>query len=78
MGSVLAPYVSDYYGRRMVLFIGGLLGILGAGLQGGALTIAMLIAGRCIAGLAVGQMSATIPVYCVGRYTVPAVKLYLT
>ncbi|KAJ6187771.1 hypothetical protein N7519_002679 [Penicillium mononematosum] len=64
VGSVLASYVSDYYGRRMVLFIGGLLAILGAGLQGGAVTIAMLIAGRCIAGLAVGQMSATIPVYC--------------
>ncbi|CAI7580356.1 unnamed protein product [Penicillium glandicola] len=64
VGSVLAPYVSDYYGRRMVLFIGGLLATLGAALQGGAVTIAMLIAGRCIAGLAIGQMSATIPVYC--------------
>ncbi|KGO69387.1 Major facilitator superfamily domain, general substrate transporter [Penicillium italicum] len=64
VGSVLAPYVSDYYGRRMVLFIGGLLATLGAGLQGGAVNIVMLIAGRCIAGLAIGQMSATIPVYC--------------
>lgn len=70
MGSMLASYVSDYYGRRMVLFIGGLLATLGAGLQGGAVSIAMLIAGRCIAGLAIGQMSATIPVYCVGRHTV--------
>lgn len=70
MGSVLASYISDYYGRRMVLFIGGLLATLGAALQGGAVNIAMLIAGRCIAGLAIGQMSATIPVYCVGRYTV--------
>ncbi|KGO42094.1 Major facilitator superfamily domain, general substrate transporter [Penicillium expansum] len=64
VGSVLAPYISDYYGRRMVLLIGGLLATLGAGLQGGAVNIPMLIAGRCIAGLAIGQMSATIPVYC--------------
>ncbi|OQE47068.1 hypothetical protein PENCOP_c001G04830 [Penicillium coprophilum] len=64
VGSVLVPYISDYYGRRMALFIGGLLAVLGAGLQGGAVNIAMLVAGRSIAGLAIGQMSATIPVYC--------------
>ncbi|KAJ5293831.1 hypothetical protein PENANT_c002G04012 [Penicillium antarcticum] len=64
VGSVLAPYISDYYGRRMVIFLGGLLASLGAALQGGAVTIAMLIAGRFIAGIAIGQMSATIPVYC--------------
>lgn len=65
MGSVLAPYISDSWGRRMVMFIGGFLATFGAALQGGAVTIAMLIAGRFIAGLAIGQMSATIPVYCV-------------
>ncbi|KAJ5616202.1 hypothetical protein N7537_001316 [Penicillium hordei] len=64
VGSVLASYISDYYGRRMALFIGGFLATLGAGLQGGAVNIAMLIIGRVIAGLAIGQMSATIPVYC--------------
>lgn len=65
MGSLLAPYISDSYGRRMVIFVGGLLATLGAALQGGAVTIAMLIAGRFIAGFAIGLMSATIPVYCV-------------
>ncbi|KAJ5918438.1 hypothetical protein N7466_010430 [Penicillium verhagenii] len=64
VGSLLAPYISDFSGRRMVIFIGGLLATLGAALQGGAVTIAMLIAGRFIAGLAIGLMSATIPVYC--------------
>ncbi|QQK41065.1 Major facilitator superfamily domain, general substrate transporter [Penicillium digitatum] len=64
VGSVFAPSISDFYGRRMILLIGGLFATLGAGLQGGAVNIAMLIAGRCIAGLAIGQMSATIPVYC--------------
>ncbi|KAJ5541463.1 hypothetical protein N7494_006539 [Penicillium frequentans] len=64
VGSLLAPYISDFKGRRMVIFIGGALATLGAALQGGAVTVAMLIAGRFIAGLAIGLMSATIPVYC--------------
>lgn len=65
MGSLLAPYISDSHGRRMVIFIGGFLATLGAALQGGAVTIAMLVAGRFITGVAIGLMSATIPVYCV-------------
>lgn len=65
MGSLLAPYISDSYGRRTVLFLGGLLATFGAALQGGSITIAMLIAGRFISGFAIGMMSATIPVYCV-------------
>ncbi|OGM41030.1 hexose carrier protein [Aspergillus bombycis] len=64
LGSVLVSYISDPYGRRPVIFIGGLLGSLGAALQAGAVTVAMLIAGRLIAGLAVGLMSSAIPVYC--------------
>ncbi|KAJ5774023.1 hypothetical protein N7457_008919 [Penicillium paradoxum] len=64
VGSFLAPYVSDPYGRRMAIFVGGILATLGAALQGGAVTLAMLIAGRSIAGFAIGHMSAIIPVYC--------------
>lgn len=64
IGSLLASHISDSWGRRMVIFIGGLLATLGGALQGGAITIAMLIAGRFIAGFAIGLMSATIPVYC--------------
>ncbi|KAB8272391.1 general substrate transporter [Aspergillus minisclerotigenes] len=64
LGSALVSYISDPYGRRPVIFIGGLLGSLGAALQAGAVTVAMLIAGRLIAGLAVGLMSSAIPVYC--------------
>ncbi|KAJ5577583.1 uncharacterized protein N7459_006547 [Penicillium hispanicum] len=64
VGSLLAPYISDLWGRRVLIFFGGLLAMFGTALQGGAVTIAMLIAGRFIAGLAIGLMSATIPVYC--------------
>lgn len=65
IGSLGVSYLSDIHGRRITIFVGGLLGALGAALQGAATSIAMLIVGRFIAGVAVGLMSATIPVYCV-------------
>ncbi|KAJ5728456.1 hypothetical protein N7493_004786 [Penicillium malachiteum] len=64
LGALLASYISDSAGRRIAIFAGGLLAVLGAALQGGAMAISMLIAGRFIAGLAIGLTSATIPVYC--------------
>ncbi|GAD94419.1 high-affinity hexose transporter [Paecilomyces variotii No. 5] len=64
IGSVVVSYISDAFGRRAAIFLGGLLATLGAALQGGCVTLAMLIAGRCIVGFAVGIMSATVPVYC--------------
>ncbi|PGG99463.1 hypothetical protein AJ80_09349 [Polytolypa hystricis UAMH7299] len=64
IGSAGVSYISDTYGRRVAIFVGGLLATLGAALQGGTINIAMLIAGRFIAGIAIGLMSATIPVYC--------------
>lgn len=76
MGSLLAPNISDPYGRRTVIFIGGLLATFGAALQGGAVTIAMLIAGRFIAGFAIGLMSTTIPVYCVCATSAPCQDLH--
>ncbi|PGH18105.1 hypothetical protein AJ79_00733 [Helicocarpus griseus UAMH5409] len=64
IGSLGVSYVSDAYGRRVAIFIGGLLGAFGGALQGGAINLGSLVAGRAIAGVAVGLMSATIPVYC--------------
>jgi MFS family permease len=65
IGSAAVSYLSDVYGRRMAMFVGAVLASLGAALQGGGVAIAMLIAGRFIAGVAIGLMSATVPVYCV-------------
>ncbi|KIW73954.1 hypothetical protein PV04_02028 [Phialophora macrospora] len=44
--------------------MGAILGCVGGALQGGANSIATVIVGRVIAGLAVGLLSATIPNYC--------------
>ncbi|KAI9928982.1 hypothetical protein ASPWEDRAFT_128614 [Aspergillus wentii DTO 134E9] len=77
VGSIVVSYLSDPFGRRLVMFIGGLLAAFGAALQGGAVTIAMLIAGRFIAGLAIGLMSVTVPVYC-SEVAPPRVRGLLT
>ncbi|KAF7588167.1 hypothetical protein BBP40_006104 [Aspergillus hancockii] len=64
IGSMIVSYISDPWGRRPAIFFGGILAALGAALQAGATTVAMLIAGRLIAGIAVGLMSSVTPVYC--------------
>ena len=64
IGSLFLNQLSDRYGRRAAIFAGSLLASLGGALQGGANSIATVIVGRVIAGLAVGLLSATIPNYC--------------
>lgn len=50
-------------GRRVLIIIGCCLLILGAGLQGGAESVAMMIAGRVVAGFGTGINSCIIPVW---------------
>ena len=64
VSSLLLNVLSDRYGRRAAIFIGALLACVGGALQGGANSVATVIVGRVIAGLAVGLLSATIPNYC--------------
>lgn len=64
VGSLLLNLLSDRYGRRAAIFLGSILACVGCALQGGANTVATIIVGRAIAGLAVGLLSATIPNYC--------------
>jgi MFS family permease len=64
VSSLLLNVLSDRYGRRAAIFLGALLACLGGALQGGAHNVATVIAGRVIAGLAIGLLSATTPNYC--------------
>ncbi|OJJ51676.1 hypothetical protein ASPZODRAFT_148918 [Penicilliopsis zonata CBS 506.65] len=73
LGSLSVSVLCDAYGRRAVICLGALLATLGAALQAGAASIAMLIVGRLLAGLAVGGMSTAIPVYC-SEISLPAVR----
>ncbi|CZR65514.1 probable major myo-inositol transporter iolT [Phialocephala subalpina] len=64
LGALSISWLADKFGRRKTVFIGSLISILGCALQAGSATIAMLIAGRLIAGIAVGLLSAVVPMYC--------------
>lgn len=48
----------------MTVFTGSVIAVLGSAIQTGATSIAMLIAGRLIAGFAIGILSAVVPMYC--------------
>ena len=65
IGALAVSWLADILGRKKTVFIGGCISALGCALQAGSATIAMLIAGRFIAGIAVGLLSAIVPMYCV-------------
>ena len=64
LGSLSISYLADGLGRKRVVFLGGFISCLGCALQGGAASISIMIAGRLIAGFAVGLLSAVVPMYC--------------
>lgn len=65
VGALAVSWLADLLGRKKAVFVGGCISALGCALQAGSATIAMLIAGRFIAGIAVGLLSAIVPMYCV-------------
>ncbi|KAH8683701.1 general substrate transporter [Ilyonectria robusta] len=64
LGCLAVSFLADWIGRRMTVFTGSVIAVLGSAIQTGATSIAMLIAGRLIAGFAIGILSAVVPMYC--------------
>ncbi|KAI9488488.1 general substrate transporter [Zychaea mexicana] len=64
LGCIVIFYVGDPLGRTRSIFVGSFVLLFGSALQTGCTTVAMLIAGRLIAGIAIGMLSSTNPVYC--------------
>ncbi|GAB5592362.1 hypothetical protein Unana1_07262 [Umbelopsis nana] len=64
IGCVLVYYLGDILGRTRSIFLGAFVVTFGCALQAGCNSIAMLIAGRLIAGIAIGILSTANPVYC--------------
>lgn len=64
LGALSCSFLADYLGRKRSVFVGSLISVLGCALQAGAVNVAMVIAGRFIAGVAVGLLSAVVPMYC--------------
>jgi hypothetical protein len=67
-GALSVAWLPDKFGRKRTVFIGSCISILGCALQGGAKNIPMMIAGRFISGIAVGLLSAVVPMYCVSGF----------
>ncbi|KAH6949407.1 general substrate transporter [Ilyonectria sp. MPI-CAGE-AT-0026] len=55
--------VADLLGRKRTIFAGSVISLLGSALQAGSTSMAMLIVGRFIGGMAVGMLTSTIPMY---------------
>lgn len=62
-GCIICGFVGQMMGRRMFIVIGGLLVLLGAGLQAGAHGVSYLISGRVIAGIGMGFNTTMVPVW---------------
>ncbi|WAO97362.1 MFS domain-containing protein [Fusarium falciforme] len=63
LGTMINMAVADILGRKMTIFSGSVVSLLGSALQAGSTSMAMLIAGRFIGGVAVGMLTSTIPMY---------------
>ncbi|KAM6484905.1 general substrate transporter [Trichoderma sp. SZMC 28011] len=62
-GALSAAPLSDQIGRRLSLCVGNVVFVVGVALQTASTAIPTFTAGRCVAGLGVGIISATIPLY---------------
>ncbi|KDD75412.1 sugar transporter, partial [Helicosporidium sp. ATCC 50920] len=56
-------WVTRAYGRKLTMFVASLLFILGAGLQSGAVNLAMLFVGRAFLGFGIGAANSVVPLY---------------
>ncbi|XP_028790322.1 sugar transport protein 10-like [Neltuma alba] len=63
VSSFFASAVTRAFGRKMSMFIGGVVFLVGAIINGFAVNIAMLIIGRILLGVGVGFANQSVPVY---------------
>jgi len=63
LGTIITFFTADKLGRKKTIALGALIATIGCALQAGAVNMAMLIIGRFIAGVAVGILTSTIPMY---------------
>lgn len=62
-GCIPASLLADRFSRRTAIFVGGVWFMLGGVLQAAAQNRGMMLAGRFIAGFAIGQLSFLAPLY---------------
>ncbi|KAH9829055.1 general substrate transporter [Rhodofomes roseus] len=72
-GALAVTYLADRIGRKWTIISSGWIWVLGCILQCASQNVAMLIAGRVIAGIAVGIASSVVPIYQ-SEITPPAIR----
>ncbi|KAK3395034.1 sugar transporter, partial [Podospora didyma] len=63
VGSLANGPLADHLSRRWSLLLGAIVSTVGAVVQTAAVNMAMIFAGRAIAGLSIGMLSMVIPLY---------------
>ena len=63
LGAIVAGSLSDRFGRRRVILVTALAFVIGALLSAAAGSVAMLLAGRLLIGIAIGVASMLTPLY---------------
>ncbi|KAI9036922.1 sugar porter family MFS transporter [Aspergillus affinis] len=63
IGCLSCSYTADRFGRRLVIFAGAILTVVGEVLEASAFQLAQLIVGRTILGAGVGMLSGTVPTW---------------
>ncbi|WOO81318.1 Sugar transporter STL1 [Vanrija pseudolonga] len=62
-GALSNLWVGDKLGRRHTISLGGVIMIVGAAIQAGAVDYAMMLVGRVVTGLGNGLLTSTVPAY---------------
>lgn len=63
VGCLSCSYTADKFGRRMIIFVGGLLSLIGMVLECSSFQLAQLVVGRTILGAGIGMLSGTVPTW---------------
>lgn len=77
VGSLSAGRISDYIGRRYTIVLASIIFLLGSVLMGYGPNYAILLTGRCVAGIGVGFALMIAPVYAV-EISSPSSRGFLT
>ncbi|OTB01413.1 hypothetical protein M426DRAFT_266340 [Hypoxylon sp. CI-4A] len=63
LGSISQILIADRLGRIRFMQLAAVVVTIGCAVQTGSINVGMFLAGRCIAGIGVGALSGTVPVY---------------
>lgn len=67
-GAIFAGMTADKYGRKIAIYVGCVLFILGAVLQASAFSLAQMTVGRLVVGFGVGSAAMIVPMFVFPRW----------